>query len=315
MKRRAKNEGSLFFRKNIGLWVGEITPPTGRKKTRYGKTQAEVKRWLLDQRKLIQEGNYITDDSQTVETFLKRYIKDVATNKLSPRTLISYKSLIKNHILPEIGSVKLSQLRPEHLQSLYTKKIDQGLSKRTVQYIHQFIHTSLHIAYKWGLVLRNVADLVEPPVSEHKIHTILNVAQIREFLKYLRNDRLYPLYVCAVSLGLREGELLALEWDDVDFKAKTISISKQLQYIPGQGFSVKVPKTSSSIRTLPLPDVALKALLEQKEKAGNALVFSTGNGTHFSPRNILRHFQLTLAKMGLPKIHFTTCDIVVQVII
>ena len=300
MKRRAKNEGSLFFRKNIGLWVGEITPPTGRKKTRYGKTQAEVKRWPLDQRKLIQEGNYIADDSQTVETFLKRYIKDVATNKLSPRTLISYKSLIKNHILPEIGSVKLSELRPEHLQSLYTKKIDQGLSKRTVQYIHQFIHTSLHVAYKWGLVFRNVADLVEPPVSEHKIHTILNVVQIREFLKYLRNDRLYPLYVCAVSLGLREGELLALEWDDVDFKAKTISISKQLQYIPGQGFSIKNPKNKILYSYSSASGCCFKSPFRTKRKGWQCISFLYRQRDSLLSQKYLKTLSVDACKNGTP---------------
>jgi len=254
---------------------------------------------------ILREGyHYITDETYTVEAFLNRYIADVATNTLSPRTLLSYKYLIRNHIVPEIGSIRLSQLRPEHLQALYTKKLGEGLSRRTVQYIHQFLHTSLRVAYKWGLVLRNVADLAVAPTNEQKIPTILNVRQVNEFLQFVRNDRLYPLYACAVSMGLREGEVLALEWDDVDLKHKTLIVNKQLQYLPGKGLIVKTPKTRSSIRTLPLPRVALEALLEQREKASGALIFATGNGTHFSPRNILRHFQLTLAKMGIPKIPF-----------
>lgn len=124
--------------------------PNGKKKTKKSKNQGEVKKWLLDQRKQLQEGIYVSDDTYTVSTFLNKYIEDVATNNLAPRTVISYKYLINKHIKPEIGNIRLSALKPEHLQSLYTKKISEGLSKRTVQYIHQFIHTALKVAFKVG---------------------------------------------------------------------------------------------------------------------------------------------------------------------
>lgn len=303
-KRRSRGEGTIFYSKKVSRWIGQLTLPDGRKKTKKGKTQGEVKKWLLTQRKAVQDGNYLKDDFYTVEAFLNRYIADVATNTLSPRTLISYKYLIKNHIVPEIGSIRLSQLRPERLQALYTKKLSERLSRRTVQYIHHFLHTSLRIAYKWGLVLRNVTDLAEAPASDRKPTAILTATQAKKLLQTVRGDRLYALYVCAISLGLREGELLALDWSDIDFKNRTLRVSKQLQYIPGQGLSIKPPKTKTSFRTLPLPDIALSALLAQKENSTGPLIFATSRGTPFSPRNILRHFHLTLDKMGLPRMAF-----------
>jgi integrase len=149
-----------------------------------------------------------------------------------------------------------------------------------------------------------VADLAEPPSGERKIPTILNVPQVKQFLEAVKSDRLYTLYVCAVSLGLREGEVLALEWPDVDFEKRTISINKQTQYLPGKGISVVPPKTKTSIRTLPLPNIALSALIEHRKSSTGSIIFATENGTYFYPRNLLRHFQSILGKIGLPKIPF-----------
>jgi len=304
MKRRAKGEGSLFYSETLTRWVGQITLPNGKKRTKYGKTQGEVKKWMLEQRKAVQDNNYLSDENITLDSFLTRYIEDVATNTLAPRTLLSYKSLIKNHISPDLGNIKISKLRPEQLQALYTKKLNDGLSRRTVQYIHQFLHTVLQVAYKWGLVLRNVVDLADAPASDKKTPIILTVSQVNDLLTFVRHERLYALYACAVSMGMREGELLGLEWSDINFETKILSVNKQLQYIPGNGLSVKTPKTKSSIRPIPIPDVALNALKELKQQATGSVVFVTENGTYYSPRNILRHFQQTLGKMGLPRIPF-----------
>ena len=302
-RRRGKGEGSIW-QSDAGRWIGQLTLPNGKKKTKYGKTQGEVKKWLLGQRNQLQEGIYITDETYTLENFLKRYFEDVANNTLAPRTLLSYEYLIRVHIVPEIGYIRLSQLRADHLQSLYTKKLNQGLSPRSVQKVHNLMHTTLEVAYKWGLVLRNVADLAQAPVAEKKIPIILNVTEINKLLEFVKGDRWYAFYACAASLGIREGEILALEWKDIDFKNKTVSINKQTQYLPGKGISIKYPKTKSSVRILPLPDVALNALIEHKSFSNNHLVFATSNGTYFSARNVLRHFQQTLAKLDLPKIPF-----------
>jgi integrase len=304
MKRRSKGEGTLWYSDKQGKWIGQITLPNGKKKTKFSNTQGEVKKWLLDQRKSVSDGVYITDGSYTVEGFLKRYMEDVASNTLSPRTLLTYNYVIQKHIYPEIGSVKLSQLRPEHLQTLYSKKIKEGKSPRTVLKIHTFLHTALQTALKWGLVVRNVTDLARPPAVERSLPTILNVSQINQLLDAVKGSRYYAFYLCAASLGLRQGELLALEWSDIDWDKKTITINKQTQYLPGQGISVKYPKTKSSVRTLPLPDITMKALQQHRDFSSGNLIFSTGNGTYFYPRNVLRDFQVTLAKLGLPKIPF-----------
>jgi integrase len=306
MGKRSKGEGSIFKSNSRELWIAQIYLPTGKKKVKYAKTQKEVRDWLTEQKKLIKDGTYLTDESHTVETFLSRYMEDVAAHTLAPRTILSYRNLVSKHIVPAIGQVKLSQLRVDHLQKLYSDKLNAGLSRRTVQYIHHFIHTVLEYAVKWGMVVRNVADLAEPPAQDKIPAAVLTADQAKQLFEVVKEDRLSSLYICAVTLGLREGELLALTWPDVSFENKTIRIDKQLQYIPGKGLSVKLPKTKTSIRTLPLPEVTYTALQkhfrESQNKAG--LIFCTSVDTPFNPRNILRHFHATLKKMGLPIMPF-----------
>ena len=302
--RRARGEGSIWWSSKHSRWIAQFTLPDGRKRSKFGMTQGEVKKWLLNERKAIQDGAYLSKDLYTVETFLKRYVEDVASHNLAPKTLLTYNIVIRKHIIPEIGGIKLTHLRPEHLQSLYTKKLNEGKSRSTVQKIHNIIHLVLQLAYTWGLVLRNVADLAKPPSAERTIPVILTVPQVNELLDSVRGTREYALYACAASLGLRKGELLALEWSDIDFEKKTLSVNKQVQYMPGSGITVKKPKTKSSIRTLPLPDIAFNALKSHQVHSNGPLVFATSKGTYFSPRNVLRDFQVTLERLGLPKIPF-----------
>jgi len=153
-------------------------------------------------------------------------------------------------------------------------------------------------------VLRNVAALAQAPATSRKPIVILTASQANQLLAIVREDRLYALYVCAISLGLRKGELLALEWSDIDFRKRTLKVNKQLQYLPGMGLVIKSPKTKSSYRTLPLPEIAFSALMKHKVNSTGSLIFATGNGTPFSGRNILRHFHSVLKKLDMPKMAF-----------
>lgn len=304
--RRGKGEGTVWFDEKLNRWIGQLTLPGGKKKTKKAKTQGEVKKWLLEQRRAVQENNYLTDETYTVAKFLDRYFEDVAEHTLAPRTLLSYKNLRK-HIDSPLGSLKLSELRADHLQKFYAAELDAGASPGTVQTIHQFIHTVLGYALKWGLVVRNVADMADAPPPNKTPATVLTAAQAKQLLELAREEgfKFYTLLLCAISLGMREGELLALDWDCVNWEKHTIRVEKQLQYLPTKGLIIKSPKTKSSYRTLPLPDVTYQALQKHfvdSDKKG--LIFHTSVGTPYSPRNILRYFHRLLKKMDLPIMPF-----------
>lgn len=304
-KKRPAGEGSIYYNEKKELWVAQVTLPTGKRKTKYGKTQKEVKAWLQAQRESVSKGIYTESDHVTLSTYLQQYMEG-QVNSLRPKTVESYTYLIEKHINPELGNVKLSQLRPDHLQALYTKKINEGLSKRTVQYIHAVLHKSLNQALRWNLVSRNVSDLVDPPSPDKKTPTVLNVEQTKLFMEKIKGHRWELIYLIAIGGGLREGEILALHVNDIDISRGVVFVSKALQYLPGNGLVVSEPKTATAKRNVPLPEftlIPLKAYLDSL-KGNQKFLFETSNATPISPRNLLRHYHSILEELGFPKMPF-----------
>src|SRR5258708_15765024 len=125
MAKRTKGEGTVFHRKD-GLWVGELTMPDGKKKTKYSKSQKEVKDWLLAQRQAVHNNAWTSDDTVTVSEYLERYLQDVLQPSVRYSTFVSYQRIIRMHICGSLGDVKLSKLTPQLVQRFYTDKLNDG---------------------------------------------------------------------------------------------------------------------------------------------------------------------------------------------
>lgn len=305
-KRRGKGEGTVWQNEETGKWFAQLTLPNGKKKTKTATNQKEAHKWLLEQRRAVEENSYTDTKDMTLEAYLKRYMEDVVCHKLAPKTISSYEYVINNHILPDLGKTKLTQLRADHLQRLYSAKLNAGLSKRTVLYIHQVLHKALGQAVKWSLVSRNVTELADHPTNKRKAPETLSVDQVKHLLESLQEDRLYPLYLLAVSTGMREGELLGLHWEDVNLESGVLIVCHIAQEIRGQGMIIKEPKTDSSRRPIDLPEKAWTTLREvyATSDTKNGLVFHTKNHTPISQRNLIRHFHAALKKADLPWVKF-----------
>ncbi len=143
MKRRSRNEGSIFYRQSKKLWVAKITLPDGKSRVKYAKDQKTAREWLLAQQNQLRQGLLPKDGSVTVSQFLNNYMETVGKHTLRPKTIEAYSYLIRLHIIPAIGKIRVSQLRPDHIQSLYAQTLEKGLSRRTVQFIHSILHKSL----------------------------------------------------------------------------------------------------------------------------------------------------------------------------
>lgn len=191
--------------------------------------------------------------------------------------------------MPEIGSVRLNQLRPTRLQILYSIKLESGLSRRTVQYIHAVIHKALDQALKWGLVARNVADSVTPPTPPKKQVEPLTLAQAKQFTQVLEGDPRKAMWLVAIGTGLRRGELVAIHKNDVDLEAGIIDVKYNLVEVVGEGIILGEPKSEASKRPVGLPDFALQALKDHMEAdpVVSDYVFHTSRGTPYRPRNVL----------------------------
>jgi integrase len=190
-----------------------------------------------------------------------------------------------------------------------------GLSARTVQYLRAVLRRALGQALKLNLVARNVATLVDPPRYQRPKVKLLSPDDIRVFLNSLKGNRLEALFVVTVALGLREGEVLGLRWQDLDLTAGVLRVSFALQRIDGK-LQLVEPKTGRSRRTLSMPGVVCAALRDHRVRqledwmlAGerwreSGLVFTTSKGTPLGARNVIRKFHALLKKAGFPRHRF-----------
>ncbi|MDD5368951.1 MAG: site-specific integrase [Anaerolineaceae bacterium] len=300
-KRRGHGEGTIFYRDDKKIWVGEITLPNGSKQTKYAKTQTEVKDWVLQQRTAYKNGVLVANNQVTVGEFLDKWMEEVVRYQVRETTYYCQSVIIRKHIKPYLGEVRLVKLTPSHLQNLLAVKSREGYSKRTVKYIHTIVKQLLGQAKKWNLVATNIAEVVSYPKVDRKPVEPLTQQQANYFLSLLKEDRLYPLYVVFLSTGLRRGEALGLKWQNVDLVNGLLYIKGIIVNIKGKTVWAE-PKTEASRRLVALPEFTQSVLIDHKlhQNVESEWVFCTSKGTPFSPRNILRHFKKMAAQAGLP---------------
>ena len=155
MSRRGHNEGSIYLRKD-GRWVASITLENNKRKDIYGKTRKEVQEKLKVALHDAQQGTLVTGPQQTVAQYLDEWLK-VHKQVIWPRSYERYEAIIRLHLVPTLGKLPLQKLTGQHLQRLYTQKLESGLSSTTVSAIHNMLHTALDNAIKLGILTRNSA--------------------------------------------------------------------------------------------------------------------------------------------------------------
>jgi integrase len=298
-KRRGNGEGTITRRKD-GRWEARYTAQTAdgpKRKVLYGKTRQEVAQ-KLTKAMADRDGGLVFDhENLRVEDYLDRWLNGSVRGNVKPITYESYERILRVHVVPTLGRVKLNYLNPLHLQSLYRERLDSGLSSHTVQYVHVVMHRALKQAVRWGLVLRNVSESVDPPRIQRKEMHPLSPVQARTFLEAAREDRLEALYVVVLHCGLRQGELFGLRWSDVDLEEGTLRVNRTLtQTKDGPVFTI--PKTAKSRRTVRLTNGAIEALKRHSERQAQeivkmdtlyedqGLIFASGVGTPLNRQNV-----------------------------
>jgi integrase len=312
-RRRGNGEGSITRRKD-GRWMGRYTVHTAngpKQKCVYGKTREEVRRKLT---KAIadRDGGLVFDaEDFTVSQYLVRWLADSVRDTVRTKTYERYESIVRVHLVPAIGALKLKALAPAHVRGLYREKLDGGLASRTVLHIHRTLSKALKQAANDGLIPRNPAGPVKPPRAHREEIRPLSRDQVRIFLDTVSGDRLEALYVLAVTAGLRQGELLALNWEDVDLEAGTLEVRRTLSETRGRR-SFEAPKSGRG-RSVRLSRRAVNALrahrkaqLEERMTKvrlweDHGLVFASEVGTTMSGRNLYRALKIRLKRAGLPE--------------
>ena len=253
----------------------------------------------------------------TVGAFLEGWLTEVARPTVRPRTYVSYRYVVGVHLAPGLGDLPLAALSPADVQAFLNAKAASGLSPRTVGYLRGVLRGALGHAERTELVTRNVARLARPPRIPRRSVSPLSLAQVRTFLAAIAGDRLEALYLVALGVGLRQGEILGLRWSDVDTAAGTLTVRHALARIDGRLVLVE-PKSTASRRVVPLPAFVRDALLAHHlRQAGEPLplrpappdpfadlVFVTTHGTPLDGITITRRFQRILGSAGLPHQRF-----------
>jgi integrase len=272
--RRGHNEGSIYKRAD-GRWVAVVNLgwEDGKRKRKhlYGATRQEAQKKLTKALNDHNRGIPLPDDRQTVEAYLTAWLRDTVKPNRRPLTHRTYESIVNVHITPKLGKVRLSRLTPQQVQALLNAKKDEGLSARRVQLIREVLRNALNEAVRTELLARNVAALAEAPKTAREPVNPFTPDEAKAFLKAAQGHRLEALWTVAPAVGLREGEALGLKWEDVDLTAGTLRVRHALQRVKGQGLQLVEPKSATSRRTVPLPQVAVTALrthqLHQKQEA------------------------------------------------
>lgn len=319
MPRRGKGEGAIYKRAD-GRWEGQIDLGYvgGRRvrKSVYGRTRREVQEKLRKLLTDLDRGLPVLDERTTVAEYLRAWLKAVET-RLRPRTFERYTEIVENVLVPFLGSVRIVQLQPQHVQQLIAVDLTRGRSARTAEFHRAVLRAALNDAVKWGLLTRNVAALTSPPHVERLPPAVWTAEEASRFLAAIRGHRLEALFTVALALGLRQGEALGLSWDDVDLARSVLTVRAQLQWHDGQWLRLP-PKSSAGVRTLPLPEICVASLrqhrvqqAEERLAAGLAwrgnpwnLVFTTSVGTPISARNVVRLFQGLCARAEVRPIRF-----------
>lgn len=339
-RRRGLGEGSIYQRSD-GRWAASISIAQALGKRRrvhsYHATQADAIEGLGKLRERAERGEFGESAAadarrQSLGQFLDAWLEDSVKPSVRVLTHEQYRQHVKLYLKPLLGSYKLDKLAPQHIRAFIRKKLDDGLSPRTVQLSLVILRRALDQAVEDGLVARNTARLVRAPRVERFDSKTLSLEQARSFLEAAQGERLEPLYSVALTLGLRMGEALGLRWRNIDFDRRALQVDRILERVgrpldgkrgkrgacdaPGSKLVLGEPKTPRSRRMLNLPDVCVRALkehrtrqLEERLAAGprwenRDLVFPSGIGTPLELHTLHDDFKRLLIKAKLPDIRF-----------
>jgi integrase len=345
-KQRKNGEGYDTVRLKDGNYSKRITvgrdQSTGKQKriTVTGKTQAEVRSKAQKARLEAEQGIYKDPSKITVKEWLLKWLEVYAKPAVKLSTFISYEGYINNHLIPAFGGMQLFSLRADTIQGFYNGKMENGrrdkalnektgeleikaggLSAKTIRNLHNMLHKAFGQAYKNGLVLTNVIDLVAPPRAVKAEMRVLTLLEQRTLLEQTKEHRLGIVVILGLGTGMRIGEMLALKWKDIDFNKNLLQVRHTINRLKSYEGDAKTeivlgePKTEKSRRTIPLDDILIERLKEHKKnqlserlKAGKAYVnqdflFTNELGAPVEPRTYQDIFQKLVKQAGISNVN------------
>ena len=283
-------------------------------KTIHG-TKKEAQKYLTAKLREKDLGVFIEPASMALNDYLDKWLEEIAKPRLRESTYNQYVWIVKTYIKTKLGLMKLSDIQAYQIQKAYGEMQKKGLSPRTIRYTHNVLSSALKQAVKWRMIIQNPCELCELPRQEKKEMKCLSPIETRKFLEAAKESKWFVLFLLVIESGLRPEEYLGLQWKDVDFEQRCISIRRAVIEKEKGGFYFTEPKTKKSRRKIPISNTVLSALkshkrkqLEYRMKLGavyqnNDLVFASEVGTPLQRKNLTdRHFKPLIKKAKVTNI-------------
>lgn len=297
----------------VRFYINEIDELGKRKRIYLGgfRTKKEAETAMLDHLNNIKQYGHTINQDLTLKEYLEYFFENYVATNTAPRTQLFYADIYRLHIIPYLGSIKISMLQPSHLQSYYTHLLNEKqLSKATVKKHHRALHLAFKHAVKWGMLYRNVTEAVDPPRPDRQVRKVLNKTQLNQFLEKTKGTSVYIPYILLITTGMRRGEVCGLQDSNVNLDTGMIYIRTTLQRYNGK-LNLTVTKNHRSERPIALlPEVipilkqymTLKQRLKRElgEKWCNNDFFCVwlDDGREIKPEYLSRTFKKIMKELG-----------------
>jgi integrase len=306
----------------------DINPPGAPRKqvTRSGfTTKAEAQEAINRVQRAARTNEYVAPSSLTLSEYIENQWLPSVEPQLRPSTSSSYSDNLRLHVLSALGDIPLQTIEVVDVDRLYSNLLLSGradgrggLSQRTVRYIHTILNRLVKDAMRWQLVDRNVIDLATPPRhrdAQAQEMSIWSSVEVRKFLDDTSQHRLHPLFALAFATGLRRGEVVGLEWGDIDLNEGRMQVNRSIVSV-GYQLIESPPKTASGHRRLAIDQETVAVLkrlrhsqTEERLASGTGWVatgrvFTRSDGTGVHPDRVSKVFSQLQENIGLPRITF-----------
>ncbi|MBS4025133.1 MAG: site-specific integrase [Clostridia bacterium] len=323
-QKNANGEGTIYECKSgrhKGKWIAQVTiglteDGKPKRKSIYGRTRTEVKEKLKIIMEELSKGIDLQAQSQlSFGNWLLTWMDEYKRMDLRLFTWENYQRYIQNHIYPSLGHVMLKSLDTDHIQKLYNRMHQSEKAPASIRKVHQIINSCLEKAVEKKLLSWNPAKATNLPKLNNTEAKAMSEVEMDKFLDVIVKEppKWNAAFLTLLGSGLRIGELLALEWNDIDLDNELLYIRRTLSRTKSKGLVLEEPKTQKSKRPVPLPEPTVEAIKKHQKTQreiimaadpdykNRNLVFGTDIGTHIYPRNFNRKYYLLREKAGVSK--------------
>ena len=276
-------------------------------------TRRDAERLLRQRLQEVEQGSFVSRSDVTVRQYLENWLETYGQTNLEPSTVRGYTEKFHSYIFETIGGVRLTDLRPEHVDQVYAGMMGRGLSAQTVLHTHRALNRALVLAVRSRRISHNPLSMVTPPRVRKTSPPMWSIDQMRTFLAAAGAEDLREWFELALYTGLRRSEMAGLKWENVDLGAGLLRVVAKRVVVPRVGPVVGTPKTDRSRRRLSLSPEAVAIFHRQRDRqdvqraqAGElwqdtGYVFTNGVGDPVDPGIATKAFTRIVRQTGLPK--------------